>query len=65
MNKLDLTDSELECIRHFLSQARECGYPSCNEPYYATIDGITSKIYEIIYPTQPDPWTIWENDYAD
>ena len=65
MNTLSLTDNELECVRHFLSQARDCGYPSSNEPYYATIDKITTKIYEIVYPPQPDPWYILDNDYED
>lgn len=65
MNNLQLNDNELECVRHFLQHARDAGYPSCNEPYYPTIDKIMSKIYEIVYPPQPDIWTIFENDYQD
>jgi|DEB0MinimDraft_6_1074348.scaffolds.fasta_scaffold36753_2 hypothetical protein len=65
MNILSLTDNELECVRHFLQSARDCGYPSGNEPYYSTIDKITSKIYDIVYPPQPDPWVVFENDYSD
>ncbi len=66
MNTLSLTDNELECVRHFLSQARDCGYPSSNEPYYATIDKITTKIYEIVVPLPNQiPGTIFDNDYED
>lgn len=65
MNNLLLNDNELECVRHFLQYARDAGYPSCNEPYYPAIDKIMNKIYEIVYPPQPDIWTIFENDYQD
>jgi len=65
MNTLSLTDNELECVRHFLNQAQGCGYPSANEPYYPTINKVMSKIYEIVYPPQPDPWSVFENDYED
>lgn len=65
MNTLSLTDNELECVRHFLNEAQGCGYPSANEPFYPTINKIMGKIYEIVYPPQPDPWSIFENDYED
>lgn len=65
MNNLQLNDTELECVRHFLQNARDCGYPSCNEPYYSTIDRVMGKIYEIVSPTEPDMWAIFENDYED
>ena len=65
MNTLSLTDNELECVRHFLNEAQECGYPSANEPYYPTINKVMGKIYEIVYPPQPDPWSVFENDYED
>ena len=65
MNTIQLDDNELECVRYFLQHARDAGYPSGNEPYYPAIDKIMSKIYEIVYPPQPDIWTIIENDYQD
>jgi len=65
MNTIQLNDTELECVRHFLQRARDTGYSSDNEPYYPVIDNVISKIYEIVYPPQPDLWTIFENDYED
>lgn len=65
MNTLSLTDNELECVRYFLAEAQECGYPSANEPYYPAINKVMNKIYEIVYPPQPDPWSVFENDYSD
>jgi hypothetical protein len=64
-NTIQLNDNELECVRHFLQHARYTGYSSDNEPYYPVIDNVISKIYEIVYPPQPDLWTIFENDYED
>ena len=46
LNKVILTQEDQECILHFLSQARECGYPSSNEPYYPIIDRIMNNYYD-------------------
>lgn len=48
---LILTNDELECVRKFLSDARDCGYPSGNEPFYPTIERVLDKIYAEVYPT--------------
>lgn len=44
-NTIEFTDSEANCVLHFLQQAQECGYPSSNEPYYPTINTILNKYY--------------------
>ena len=48
---LTLTNDEMECVRKFLSEVRDCGYPSGNESFYPTIERVLDKIYAEIYPT--------------
>lgn len=45
-NAIQFDDEEVSCLLHFIENARECGYPSANEPYYRTIDTIFLKYYE-------------------
>lgn len=52
---LVLTNDELECVRVFLTKARDCGYPSCNEPFYPAIERVLNKIYSEVYPIP-----VWE-----
>ena len=46
LNRVNLTQDEETCILHFLRQARECGYPSSNEPWYPVINSIMRKYYD-------------------
>ena len=46
LNKVILTEEDQATILHFLRQARECGYPSSNEPYYPIIDRIMNNYYD-------------------
>ena len=46
LNRVNFTRDEETCILRFLNQARECGYPSGNEPWYGIIDSIISKYYD-------------------
>lgn len=46
LNRVNLTKDEETCILHFLREARECGYPSCNEPWYPVINSIFRKYYD-------------------
>ena len=46
LNKVILTEEDQETIIHFLQKARECGYPSSNEPHYPIIDRIMNKYYD-------------------
>jgi len=46
LNRVNLTKDEETCILHFLRQAEECGYPSCNEPWYPVINSIFRKYYD-------------------
>ena len=46
LNRVNFTWNEEVCILHFLRQARECGYPSGNEPWYPVIDSIIQKYYD-------------------
>ena len=48
---LILTNAELECVRKFLTDARDCGYPSGNELFYPAIERVLDKIYAEVYPT--------------
>jgi hypothetical protein len=43
LNRVDLTQDEQTCIRHFLRQALEC---EDNEPWYDTINSIFMKYYD-------------------
>ena len=54
-HKLDLTHDEEMCIMHFLTSARDCGYPSGNEPWYDTIDSIYSKFLQEKYKKWEEP----------
>ena len=45
LNRVNLTKDEETCILRFLTQARECGYPSGNSIWYDTIDSIFQKYY--------------------
>lgn len=45
LNRVNLTKDEETCILRFLTQARECGYPSANEEWYPVIDSILQKYY--------------------
>jgi len=46
LNRVNFTQDEETCILKFLNQARECGYPSSNEPWYSVIDSIIQKYYD-------------------
>lgn len=46
LNNVFLTKDEQTCILRFLRDARECGYPSANEPWYPVIDSIMQKYYD-------------------
>jgi len=46
LNRVNFTQDEETCILKFLNQARECGYPSGNEPWYSVIDSIIQKYYD-------------------
>ena len=46
LNKVVLTEEDQATILHFLRQARKCGYPSGNEPYYPIIDRIMNNYYD-------------------
>lgn len=46
LNRVNFTKDEETCILRFLNEARECGYPSGNEPWYPVIDGIIQKYYD-------------------
>jgi hypothetical protein len=46
LNRVDFTQDEQTCILHFLRCAEECGYPSCNEPWYPVINSIFRKYYD-------------------
>lgn len=59
---LVLTNDELECVRKFLSDARDCGYPSGNEPFYPTIERVLNKIYAEVYPLPA--WEIEMDNFA-
>ena len=48
---LILTNTQLECVRKFLTDARDCGYPSGNEPFHPAIERVLDKIYAEVYPT--------------
>jgi hypothetical protein len=47
---LTLSNDELECVRVFLSRARDCEYPNGNEPLNAVIDRVLNKIYVEVCP---------------
>lgn len=55
---LVLTNDELECVRVFLTKARDCGYPSGNASYYPAIERVLDKIYEEVYPQLQLPWEV-------
>ena len=61
-NAIDFSDSEANCVLHFLQQAQECGYPSANEPYYPTINKILNKYYTELN-NQDQNCTFREYDY--
>ena len=45
LNRVKFTKDEETCILKFLNNARECGYPSCNEQWYPIIDSIIQKYF--------------------
>ena len=59
---LILSNDELECVRVFLTKARDCGYPSGNEPFYPAIESVLNKIYAEVYPTPA--WEIELDNFA-
>jgi len=46
LNRVHFTPDEEQCVLRFLRDARECGYPSANEPWYGIIDSIINKYYD-------------------
>jgi hypothetical protein len=44
-NGIDFTDSEANCMLHFIQEVQQCGYPSANQDYYPTINTILNKYY--------------------
>lgn len=59
---LVLTNDELECVRVFLTKARDCGYPNANEPFYPAIESVLDKIYAEVYPLPA--WEIEMDNFA-
>lgn len=55
LNRVNFTKDEEQCILRFLRDARECGYPSGNEPWYPVIDSIIGKYYDSDIK-EADPW---------
>jgi hypothetical protein len=56
LNRVNFTLDEETCILRFLRQAEECGYSSCNEPWYPIIQSIFHKYYDSDVKEAQEPW---------